>query len=264
VAPPSHDHLLELAVEVAREAGEFLLRRPDDLRVDTKSSPTDVVTAMDRASEALVVERLLGGRPGDGLLGEEGTDERGTTGVRWVVDPLDGTVNYLYDLPFWAVSIAAEVDGVAVAGVVHAPVLGWTFTAVLGGGAWRNGAERLRGSGVTEMSQVLLATGFGYGADRRRKQGRWVAELLPEVRDIRRQGSGALDLCMTAAGLVDAYVEQGLHPWDLAAGGLIAREAGLRVTGLRGAPASGQLVVSVPTPIADQLLARLEELDADS
>jgi myo-inositol-1(or 4)-monophosphatase len=261
------DDLLVLALDVAREAGALLLDRPDQLDFGTKSTPTDVVTAMDEASEALVRRRFAEARPGDGMLGEEGTDDPGTTGVRWIVDPLDGTVNYLYRLPFWAVSIAAEVDGEVVAGVVHAPVLGWTFTATLGGGSWvEQGGRtvRLAGSPVSELSKTLLATGFGYAAERRRAQGAWIAQLLPEIRDLRRQGSGALDLCMTAWGLVDAYVEQGLSPWDLAAGQLVATEAGLVVGGLHGKPAGADLVVSAPQGIAAALFARLEELRADA
>jgi myo-inositol-1(or 4)-monophosphatase len=253
--------LLSLAVDIATEAGALLLQRPDDLDVDTKSTPTDVVTAMDKASEALIVDRLARERPGDGMLGEEGTDDAGTTGVRWVVDPLDGTVNYLYRLPFWAVSIGIEVDGVTVAGVVHAPVLGWTFTATAGGPA-RRGSEVLSGSPVTELSQTLLGTGFSYGSELRAKQGKYIGELLPRVRDIRRYGSGALDLCMAATGLIDAYVEQGLHPWDLSAGGLVARRAGLSVTGTGGRSAGHELVVAAPPGIAVELLAALEELGA--
>ena len=259
---PEPAALLELALDIAREAGALLLQRPDDLGITTKSSPTDVVTAMDRASEELVADRIHAARPDDGLLGEEGSDEPGTTGVRWVVDPLDGTVNYLYGLPFWAVSIGVEQDGQAIAGVVHAPVLGWTFTATRGGGAFRNG-ERLHGSPVTSLAQVLLATGFSYVSERRRYQGGWIAQVLPQVRDIRRHGSGALDLCMSACGLVDAYVEQGLWPWDLSAGVLIAREAGLSVTGLHGRPASQDIVVSAPPAVSGALVALLEEHDAD-
>ncbi|HVU74721.1 MAG TPA: inositol monophosphatase family protein [Mycobacteriales bacterium] len=258
---PAPGLLLDLALDIARAAGSLLLQRPDDLGISTKSSPTDVVTAMDKASEALVAERIRAARPDDGLLGEEGTDDPGTTGLRWVVDPLDGTVNYTYRLPFWAVSIGIEQDGAAIAGVVHAPVLGWTFTATRGGGSYRNG-ERLSGSAVTSLGQVLLATGFSYVSERRREQGRWIAEVLPRVRDIRRHGSGALDLCMSATGLVDAYVEQGLSPWDLSAGALIAEEAGLTVTGLHGRPAGQDVVVSAPPAVHGELVALLEQVGA--
>jgi len=250
-------------VQVAAEAGELLGRRPADLAVTTKSSPTDVVTAMDRASEELVAGRLLAARPGDGLHGEEGGERSGTSGVRWVVDPLDGTVNYLYGLPFWAVSLAAEEAGRVVAGVVHAPLLGWTFTATRGGGAWL-GTSRLAGSPCREVSQALLATGFAYRSEVREQQGRVAAALLPRVRDIRRYGSGALDLCMAAAGLVDASYERGLSAWDLAAGGLVAEEAGLRVSGLRGEAAGPAMVLAAPIGLAPALLAALEDLHPPS
>ncbi len=256
-----YDDLLALALGVAVEAGELLLRRPDDLGVDTKSSATDVVTVMDRASEELVVGRLLDGRPGDALLAEEGAERSGTSGVRWVVDPLDGTVNYLHRLPFWAVSIAAESRGEVVAGVVHAPVLGWTFTATRGGGAWQ-GQEQLRGSSCTELSRALVATGFAYDATRRGQQGAVAAAVLPRVADLRRCGSGALDLCMAAWGVVDASYERGLSPWDHAAGGLVASEAGLLVTGLQGAAAGWAMTVAAPPALAPDLLKLLTELDA--
>ena len=170
-------------------------------------------------------------------------------------------MNYLYDLPFWAVSIGCEHNGETVAGVVHAPVLGWTFTATADSPALRNGVP-LRGSAVTSLDQVLLATGFGYDSGLRAKQGGYIGRLLPRVRDIRRYGSGALDLCMAAAGLTDAYVEQGLNSWDLSAGGLIARRAGLTVTGLGGRPAGWDLVVATPPAVAQDLLSALEELGA--
>lgn len=259
--PTEYDGLLALALDIAREAGALLLERPSDLGVDTKSTPTDVVTVMDKASEKLIVDRLHAERPGDGLLGEEGTDEAGDTGFRWVIDPLDGTVNYLYQLPFWAVSIGCEWNGETVAGVVHAPVLGWTFTATADSGAFRNG-ELLTCSAVTRLEEILLGTGFGYDSRLRAKQGGYIGKLLPRVRDIRRYGSGALDLCMAAAGLIDAYAEQGLNPWDLSAGGLIAQRAGLTVTGLRGAAAGWDLVVATPPAVERELLTALEELGA--
>ena len=259
--PAGYDGLLALAADIATEAGALLLERPSDLGVDTKSTPTDVVTVMDKASERLIVDRIRSERPGDGMLGEEGTDEPGETGFRWVIDPLDGTVNYLYQLPFWAVSIGCEYNGETVAGVVHAPVLGWTFTATADSPALRNG-ETLHGSVVTGLDQLLLGTGFGYDSALRAKQGGYIGKLLPRIRDIRRYGSGALDLCMAAAGLIDAYVEQGLNPWDLSAGGLIARRAGLLVTVMNGKPAGRDLVVAAPPAVAPALLAALEELGA--
>jgi len=262
---PAPQDLLTLAVDVAAEAAELLMQGQSGVTTAaTKSSPTDVVTAMDRASEALIVQRLLEARPADGVLGEEGAAREGSSGVRWVIDPLDGTVNYLYRLPLWAVSIAAEVDGRVVAGVVHAPALGEVWTAVHRGGAWLHG-ERLHGSQQTELAQAMCATGFGYEASRRTRQAAVLARVLPRVRDIRRLGSAAIDLCLTAAGLVDVYYERGLHPWDLAAAGLIAEEAGLTVCGLDGTPAGIDLVVAAPLALLEELLALLgEEPRADS
>jgi myo-inositol-1(or 4)-monophosphatase len=248
-------------VDVAWEAGRLLLRgrRAGTVEAETtKSSPTDVVTALDRASEELVGARLRDARPGDGILGEEGADTPGTTGVRWVVDPLDGTVNFLYDLPNWAVSIAAEVGGDSVVGVVHAPALGLTYTATRGGGAHLDGTA-LTGSTVTELAGALVATGFGYTVERRRSQAAVLARVLPAVRDIRRMGAASLDLCAAAAGRLDAYYERGLHPWDHAAGGLVAAEAGLVVGGLGGRGPSVDLVVAAPPalfgPLVDLLSA---------
>ncbi|WP_250279956.1 inositol monophosphatase family protein, partial [Frankia sp. Cppng1_Ct_nod] len=243
-----------LALGVAREAGDLLVRgRAGQVAAEsTKSSPTDVVTALDRASEELVGRRLREARPGDGILGEEGADDAGTSGVRWIVDPLDGTVNFLYNLPNWAVSIAAEIDGQVVAGVVHAPAMGATYTAALGDGSARNGVA-LAGSAVTDLSGALVATGFGYTVERRIAQVAVLTRVVPRVRDIRRMGAASLDLCAAAAGLVDAYYERGLHPWDHAAGALVAAEAGLRVGGLHGRPLSNDLVIAAPQALFGQL-----------
>jgi len=258
------DELLGLALSVAAEAGRLLRdERPADLDVGTKSSPTDVVTVMDRRSERLVAERIRAARPGDGLLGEEGSSTEGTTGVRWVVDPLDGTVNYLYGLPGWSVSIAAEVDGVVAVGVVEVPTYGETFAAVLGRGATRDGRP-VRVSGCTDLARALVATGFGYDAGRRARQAAVVARVLPRVRDIRRAGAASVDLCSVACGRVDAYVEQGLQPWDLAAGGLVAAEAGAVVSGLRGAPASEALVLAAGPGLHPALHDLLVDAGADT
>ena len=213
---------------------------------------------MDRRSEALITEWIRAIRPGDTVLGEEGgqtlggpraADSAGDgTPVRWVVDPLDGTVNYLYGLPDWAVSIAAEVDGMIVAGVVEVPRFGETFTAVAGQGAWlrrgENEAASLHCNSGVALSQALVGTGFGYDSGRRQVQGEVVAALLPYVRDIRRGGSAAVDLCSVAAGRLDAFFERGLNYWDYAAGGLIAREAGAQVGGLSGRPESTSMTVA--------------------
>ncbi len=226
-----HD-LLELAVATAREAGGLVssMRSRGVDVADTKTSAVDIVTEADRACEELILDRLLRARPDDGFLGEEGDDVAGTSGVTWVVDPIDGTVNYLYGLPHYAVSIAAtQADGQVVAGVVRCPVLDVEYAATLGGGATLNGVrlqvpDPVRGT--PPLAQALVATGFSYEAGVRERQGRAVARMLPQVRDIRRLGSCALDLCAVAAGHVDAYVEEGAHLWDYAAGGLVATEAG--------------------------------------
>lgn len=255
---PDPAALLGIALDLAREAGALLLegREGDVTAAATKSSPTDVVTAMDAAAEELVGRRLAERRPDDGLLAEEGSDHRGSSGIRWVVDPLDGTVNYLYRITHWCVSVAAEdADGVLV-GVVHAPVLDLTWTATRGGGAWRDG-RRLRCSTQRELGQAMLATGFGYEAGRRATQAAVLMRVLPEVRDVRRFGSAAIDLCHVAEGVVDVYYERGLNPWDLAAGGLIAREAGVRIGGLDGKPADVDLVVATPPQLWDPLTALL-------
>jgi myo-inositol-1(or 4)-monophosphatase len=267
--------LLALADRVAREAGALLASFTGRVSVaGTKSSPTDVVTEMDRKAEELIRSRILAERPSDAILGEEGgqTGDVGGSGVRWVIDPLDGTVNYLYGLHDWAVSIAAEVSGEIVAGVVFAPRAGELFTATSGGGAWLtatgNGDARreLRcGPGVA-LDRALVATGFGYRAERRTVQGEVVAALLPRVRDIRRAGSASVDLCSVAAGRVDAYYERGLNYWDYAAGALIATEAGAIVGGLYGTPPGTSMTVaagpSLFGPLADALADLNPERDS--
>jgi len=237
--------LLELAVDVGRRAGALLVeRRPSgDLEFDTKSSPTDVVTVMDTASERLITEALRAARPGDGILSEEGADADGGTGVRWIVDPIDGTVNYLYGIPLWAVSIAAEFEGEIVAGVVHNPMSGETFTACRGEGAYL-ARHRLRVTAADDLSKALVATGFSYVSEQRARQAKALQAVLPAVRDIRRGGSAALDLCWLAAGRLDGFYERELKPWDLAAGGLVAREAGARVEGPHGRPAGEGLTIA--------------------
>jgi myo-inositol-1(or 4)-monophosphatase len=256
--------LLQVARAAAAEAAKLLVEgRPADLGVaQTKSSPTDVVTEMDTAAERTIRAAIRRHRPDDGFLGEEGGSEDGASGVRWVIDPIDGTVNYLYGLPAWAVSIGAEVDGVGVAGVVLAPQLGEEYTAVRGGGSFL-GDRRLRVNEPEDLAQSLIATGFGYRAERREVQGRIVAGLLGQVRDIRRGGSAALDLCSVAAGRVDGYYERGTHAWDRAAGALIAEEAGARVEGFHGAPASEAMVLAAGSALFPALHAALAALGAD-
>jgi myo-inositol-1(or 4)-monophosphatase len=264
MSPVFRDPHLALATELAREAGALALRMRHDVAVvDAKSSPTDVVTAADRAVEELLVGRLREARPDDGLLGEEGGALAGTSGLTWVVDPIDGTVNYLYGIPQWAVSIGLEDGTGAVVGVVYDPSKDELWQAVRGQGACLDGAP-LACSGATELSQSLVGTGFGYDARRRSAQSRALPDLLPKVRDIRRLGSGALDLCSVAAGRLDGYYEQGLSPWDLSAGALIAREAGALVTGLRGRDASYDLVLAAAPGIHQALHDLLVAHDADA
>ncbi len=238
---------------------------------DTKSSPTDVVTEMDRAAEVLIRQRLLAVRPQDAILGEEGGEKAGRAGgpgrVRWVVDPLDGTVNYLYGLADWSVSIAAEVDGTVVAGVVTVPSHGEVFTATLGGGAWLDagGGEPvpLRCNTGVPLEQALVSTGFGYEVPRRVVQGAVVGAVLPRVRDIRRGGSCAVDLCSLAAGRVDAYYERGVNYWDWAAGGLVATEAGARLGGLASAGAGPSMTIAAEPVLFGRLRDLLASLDAE-
>jgi myo-inositol-1(or 4)-monophosphatase len=272
VTQPDPGELLDLALAAAVEAGAMLAGgrpagpsgRPEV--TGTKSSPTDVVTEMDRESEALIRRRLLAARPADAILGEEG-GESGAGPVRWIVDPLDGTVNYLYGLADWSVSIAAEVDGQIVAGVVAAPVHGEIFTATAGKGAWlrAGGAPpvALRCNTGVLLAEALVATGFGYEVPRRAVQGEVVGALLPRVRDIRRNGGAAIDLCSVAAGRVDAYYERGVNYWDYAAGGLVATEAGARLGGLAGRPAGPGMTIAAEPVLFAELSAFLASMDAE-
>ena len=268
--PPDLAGLRRLAERVARAAGTLIREgRPATVDVSgTKSSPIDVVTAMDLAAEALLRREVLQTRPDDGVLGEEEGHVPGTSGLTWVIDPIDGTVNYLYGIPAYAVSVAVvsgpptPQEWTVLAGCVHAVADGRTWSAVLGGGAAVDG-HPIRVNPPRPLAESLVGTGFGYRVERRRSQARVVAALLPEIRDIRRMGSAALDLCALASGLLDAFYERGLQPWDLAAGSLIAREAGATVTGLRGCPADEQMTVAGPEPTVAGLVRLLERLAAD-
>ncbi|MFE1961191.1 inositol monophosphatase family protein [Streptomyces sp. NPDC059479] len=255
--------LLALALEAARRAGELLRDgRPDDLAVAaTKSSPIDVVTEMDIAAEKLITGHLAEHRPDDGFLGEEGASSAGSSGIRWVIDPLDGTVNYLYGLPTWAVSIAAERDGETLAGVVEIPMRRETFRAVLGGGAFLNDRP-VHGRPAPPLERALVSTGFNYVTTVRAHQAEVAQRLIPRLRDIRRGGSAATDLCDVAAGRLDGYYERGLHPWDLAAGDLIAREAGALTGGRPGARPGFDLTVAAAPGVFEPLQALLDEYGA--
>ncbi len=227
--------LRDLAVTLAHAGAELAreMRRGGIDVADTKTSVVDVVTDADRAVEALLRERITAARPDDAILGEEGDDRPGTSGVRWVLDPIDGTVNYLYGLPDCAVSVAAEVDGDVVAGAVVTIPTGLEYAAALGHGATRDG-QPIGVRPVPPLGERLVLTGFGYQRVVREHQAACVAQLLPEVRDIRRMGSCALDLCHVADGTADAYVEAGPQPWDWSAGGLVLSEAGGRFELLDG------------------------------
>jgi myo-inositol-1(or 4)-monophosphatase len=248
--------LLALAQDLARRAAELQLERlGSGFRVDTKSTATDMVTAVDDEVERLLVDGIREARPDDGILGEEGADVDGTSGYRWVIDPIDGTTNYLYGHAGFAVSIACEFEGETVVGVVNDPLHRELFAATRGGGATRNG-ESIHCSQEKDLSKALVATGFGYDPAQRREQGEVIARIIGEIRDIRRMGAAAVDLCSVACGRVDAYFERGLNAWDLAAGELIAVEAGATLSSIEGGPAvPGSVVAAAPA-----LAAPLREL----
>ncbi|MDQ1680040.1 MAG: monophosphatase [Frankiaceae bacterium] len=255
----SHEHdyadLLDIATDLARAAGTLLRNRPSHLGAGSKSTPTDAVTDMDRAAERLILDGLATRRPGDGVLAEESGAHDGGA-VTWVVDPLDGTVNYLYRIPQYAVSIAARVGAEVVAGAVYDVARDNLYAATLGGGATCDGTP-LRSTTQSDPALALVATGFGYAATLRAAQARVLATVLPRIRDIRRFGSAALDLCAVASGQVDAYFEAGMQPWDWSAGGLIASEAGAAFGGLAGRPPGRWTTLAAnPTLFAamDQLL----------
>jgi myo-inositol-1(or 4)-monophosphatase len=244
---------LELAERAARAAGEVLLSyygRPPE-GVDAKSSETDLVSDADREAERVIRELLEAERPHDGLIAEEGSHSESESGRRWVVDPLDGTVNFLYGFPAWGVSIALEDEAGLALGLVLDPVRPELFTAVRGEGATLDG-EPIRVSGRTELARAMVATGFSYESERRARQADLLTTLLPRVRDIRRVGAAALDLCQVAAGRVDAFYERGLKRWDEAAGRLLIEEAGGVVAELDGEP-MGLAAASSPELLTDLL-----------
>ncbi|MBS9533328.1 inositol monophosphatase [Mycobacterium sp. M1] len=275
------EHLRALAETLVVEAAEFVRRRraevfgaegaprSPDVAVQTKSSPTDPVTVVDTETERFIRDRLAQLRPGDAVLGEEGGGPSGAGepgAVTWVIDPIDGTVNFMYDVPAYAVSLAAQVGGASVAGAVADVVAGRVYSAAAGLGAQvrhPQGVATLRCTEVTALSVALLGTGFGYSPNRRGAQSALLARVLPKVRDVRRIGSAALDLCMVAAGRLDVYYEHGIKPWDYAAGALIAAEAGARV--LLPDPDqpldAGGVIVAAAPGIADEFLALLQEND---
>ncbi len=262
---PAPSEFREIAQEIALEAAALIraAAKIDRHGVSTKSTGTDMVTATDKASEALIVTRIAAARPHDAILGEEGTDTVGTSGVRWIIDPLDGTTNFLYGYPGYNVSIAIAVEGVVVAGAVCDVHHNELFSASLGGGATMNG-HPIRCREPASLGTALVATGFGYQPQRRAAQGAVVANIIASVRDIRRGGAAATDLCWLACGRVDAYYERGLAPWDFSAGALIASEAGARVGTLDDAPLTGAFVVGSTPGIFDPLRELLRGHGADA
>ena len=256
--------LLALAEPIAREVAAHLRTSLDGAgpAISSKSTPTDLVTELDTWAERHITERILTARPDDGLLGEEGADVTGTSGVTWSIDPIDGTVNFVHAIPGFCVSIAAEVDGRAVAAVVASPMHDEVFTATLGGGAFLNGRP-IRCASPESLARAVVATGFGYDPARRTRQAEVVTAVISQIADIRRFGAAAVDLCWVACGRVDAYWEVGLNPWDHAAGALIAREAGAVVTGLTDAEEpSDRFTLAAPPAIWADLQALLAGLDA--
>lgn len=259
-----------LAERLATTAGALVRDgRPETVEVAaTKSTGTDPVTEMDRASEDLLRGILAEERPDDAILGEEGDDVVGTSGLTWVLDPIDGTVNYMYGIAGWAVSVAVVAgppDPAAwtiLAGAVHSVPEGRTWSAGLGHGAARDG-EPIRVSRPASLGECLVGTGFGYDAARRTSQAAVLTHVLPQVRDIRRLGSAAIDLCLLAQGSLDLVYERGLNPWDMAAGALVASEAGAMVTGLRGRPATGEMLVAGGGEFVAPLVKILEAANAD-
>jgi len=248
--------LLDLAIEVSHEAANLLATRPSNFEINQKSSVVDFATQMDHASERLIVERLLAARPLDGIIGEEGANRESQSGITWVIDPLDGTVNYFYDLPGWNVSIAAKDGDGVIVGVVNAPSINSLWSATRGGGAFLNGAP-IRCNDPVPLELALLGTGFSYSVEKRVGQAAFVNELIPQIRDLRRAGAAAVDLCHVAMGALDGYFERDLKEWDLAAGGLIAAEAGALVTGRDGGAPGEDMVIAAGPALHQVLTARI-------
>lgn len=249
--------VLALAIRVAESAGALLMQRPEVLDVHQKTSAVDFATQMDHASEKLIVESLLAARPGDGIIGEEGSARLSKSGLTWVIDPLDGTVNYFYGLPGWNVSIAAKDEEGVLVGAVFAPSVRTLWSASRGGGSFQNGIS-ISCNNPVKLNRALISTGFSYDLGLRHDQAARIARLIPQIRDLRRIGAAAVDLCHVAAGMVDGYFEATLNEWDLAAGGLVAREAGAIVTGRHGGPANHEMVIAAGPALHAELVAAVD------
>jgi len=246
-----------IASEAARIAGELLLERfvaGGERAVASKSSPTDVVSEADLAAERAIRELLAVRRPGDAILGEEGGETQTGEGLRWIVDPLDGTVNFLFGIPQWCVSVAVHDDDGALAGVVYDPLRDEIYCGERGGVATLNGTP-VEGSGCADLASSLIGTGFGYESSVRSAQAAVVARVLPQVRDVRRMGSAALDLAWTAAGRYDGFYERGVQAWDIAAGSLLCACSGLVVRELVAEGAVPAGIVVAPPGLIDELQA---------
>lgn len=254
--------LLDLALGIGRDVAGELGRRRTGATSRTKTSSTDLVTEVDVWAEHAITAALTAARPDDGVLGEEGADRPTRSGITWIIDPIDGTTNFVYDHPGFSVSIAARTGDHGLVGVVVDPLLDEAYWATDGGGAFRNG-EPIRVSTVPDLAHTLVATGFGYHGERRAAQARVLTTVLPAVRDIRRMGGCAMDLCSVACGRVDAFYERGVKAWDVAAGELIVREAGGVVSDLQGGRDLDRIIVASTPAVHEDLLALLRLARAD-
>jgi myo-inositol-1(or 4)-monophosphatase len=249
------NELRSIAEQLARAAGDMALagRKRGDVTATTKSSPTDMVTQYDKASEDMITAGLRELRPDDGIVGEEGASRDGTSGITWHIDPIDGTSNFYFDIPMWAVSIGAVDKHGPIAGAVYAPALGDMFTAARGEGATLNG-NRISVRENTVLSDALVCTGFSYHVNQREVHARRVATMVGQIRDIRRFGAAAIDLCFVACGRLDAYFEEHLNSWDLIAGQVIATEAGAIVTNFSGDTVTPQQVLATQPGVQKALI----------
>ena len=265
MSPSIGSELRSIAETLARQAGDMALRgrKSGDVTATTKSSPTDMVTQYDKASEELITAGLAQIRADDAIVGEEGASKSGTSGITWHIDPIDGTSNFFFDIPMWAVSIGAVDEHGPLAGAVYVPALGEMFSAARNEGATMNGTTiSCRDNSL--LADALLCTGFSYRISERHAHAQRVAQMVMKVRDIRRFGAAAVDLCFVACGRLDAYFEEHLHSWDLVAGQIIATEAGAIVTNYEGAPVTPEQVLATTPLIQKELIALIAEAGGHS